>query len=151
MWVLGFKINRIKIHIYILFSLSREQGDRKQWSFGGYLDNLNTSIYIVYLIKGAFGPRGLSQISKLRCVLICLPMGSNLNTLWRSMVCHPSIHKSLMVNSAYGCNHTNWKDDLRIDGLRKKLCDEMFCFLFDAHAVLFSLALLSGFSYKRSG
>ena len=24
--------------------------------------------------------------------------------------------------------HTNWKDDLRDDGLRNKLCDEMFCF-----------------------
>ena len=24
--------------------------------------------------------------------------------------------------------HTNWKDELRVNGLRKKLCDEMFCF-----------------------
>ena len=24
--------------------------------------------------------------------------------------------------------HTNWKDDLRVEGLRKKLCDEIFCF-----------------------
>ena len=26
------------------------------------------------------------------------------------------------------CSHTNCEDDLRVDGLRKKLCDEIFCF-----------------------
>ena len=29
--------------------------------------------------------------------------------------------------SHYG-THTNWKDYLRVDGWRKKLCNEMFCF-----------------------
>ena len=41
------------------------------------------------------------------------------------------------------------KMPLRVDELRKKLCDEMFCFYFMLNAVLFALSLMSGFSYKR--
>ena len=64
-----------------------------------------------------------------------------------------TLKKKLKIFSiSFAMFHTNWKDDLGVDGLRNKLCDEMFCFcLMHMQWVLFPSALLSGSFYKRSG
>ena len=48
------------------------------------------------------------------------PINFEINDAWLCVI--------LMVLPLMCCDHTNWKDYLRVDGWRKKLCDEMFGF-----------------------
>ena len=60
------------------------------------------------------------------------------------------VFERLLVNFI-DWNHTNSKGFLRVDGMHKKAMQRNVFFLFDAHAALFTLSLLSCLLYKRSG